>query len=100
MKSSSLGYGDSSLSDKPIRFVVQTISCYLLDENGNRWNQQNPDSAGFSWSGVQIDPGTKVKSTFTFVAKDDDAGTRFSFICPEGSPQQGRRIIIQGITTR
>jgi hypothetical protein len=87
-----------SLSDKPIRFVVQTISCYLLDENGNRWSQSDPDSAGFSWSGVELDPGTRLKSNFTFIAKDDDTGTRYSFICPEGSPQQGRRIVIPGIT--
>jgi hypothetical protein len=35
-----------SLSDKPIRFVVLTISCYLLDEDGNRWNQGEPRFGG------------------------------------------------------
>jgi hypothetical protein len=89
-----------SLSDKPFRFVVLTISCYLLDENGNRWNQENPDSAGFAWSGVEIDPGMKIKSNFSFVAKDTDGGTQYSLICPESSPQQGRRITIQGIPSR
>jgi hypothetical protein len=88
-----------SLSDKPIRFVVLSISCYLLDENGNRWNQESPDSAGFAWSGVEIDPGMKVKSSFSFVAKDTDNGTQYSLICPEASPQQGRRITIRGINS-
>jgi hypothetical protein len=71
-----------------------------LDENGNRWNQENPDSAGFAWSGVEIDPGMKIKSNFSFVAKDTDGGTQYSLICPESSPQQGRRITIQGIPSR
>jgi hypothetical protein len=77
-----------SKSDQPLRFVVQTISCYLLDEDGNRWNQQDPDSAGFSWSG------------FVFVAKGASTGHEFSFHCPEGSPQLGRHIQINGFTAR
>jgi hypothetical protein len=89
-----------SLSDKPFRFVTLSVSCYLLDEDGNRWNQDTADSAGFAWSGVQIDPGMKVKSNFSFVAKDATTGTKYSLICPEASPQQGRRITIQGITSR
>jgi hypothetical protein len=89
-----------SKSDQPIRFVVQTISCYLLDEDGNRWNQQDPDSAGFSWSGVELEPGTKVKSNFVFVAKGASTGHEFSFHCPEGSPQQGRHIQINGFTAQ
>jgi hypothetical protein len=89
-----------SLSDKPFRFVVLTISCYLLDENGNRWNQENPDSAGFTWSGVEIDPGMKIKSNFSFVAKDTATGIDYSLVCPESSPQQGRKITIQGISSR
>lgn len=88
-----------SLSDKPIRFVVLSISCYLLDENGNRWNQEHPDSAGFAWSGVEIDPGMKVKSNFSFATKDTSTGNQYNLICPESSPQQGRRITIQGITS-
>jgi hypothetical protein len=89
-----------SLSDKPFRFVVLTISCYLLDENGSRWNQENPDSAGFAWSGVEIDPGMKIKSNFSFVAKDTATGIDYNLICPESSPQQGRRITIPGISSR
>jgi hypothetical protein len=89
-----------SLSDKPMRFVVLTISCYLLDENGNRWNQDSPDSAGFAWSGVEIDPGVKVKSNFSFVTKDAATGTQYSLMCPESSPQQGRRITIRGLSSR
>lgn len=88
-----------SLSDKAMRFVVLTISCFLLDENGNRWNQENPDSAGFAWSGVEIDPGMKVKSNFSFVTNGADNGTQYSLICPEASPQQGRRITIRGISS-
>jgi len=42
----------------------------------------------------------KIKSNFSFVAKDTDGGTQYSLICPESSPQQGRRITIQGIPSR
>jgi hypothetical protein len=87
-----------SLSDKPLRFGVLTVACYLLDDNGNRWNQDGADSAGFSWSGVDIDPGMKIKSNFTFVTRDSDSGTQYSLSCPETNPQQGRRITIRGIT--
>jgi len=87
-----------SLSDKPFRFVTPTLSCYLLDENGSRWDQHEADSAGFTWSGVEIEPGTRVKSNFTFIAKDNDSGTSFTLICPEGSPQAGRQIILRDIS--
>jgi hypothetical protein len=90
-----------SLADKPIQLVFNALSCYLLDEGGNRWNQQGFDSAGLaSWGGTELEPGTKVRSTFSFIAKDSDSGTQYTLICPENSPQMGRRVMIRGIATR
>lgn len=69
------------------------MSCYMLDEDGNRWDQESPDSAGLAWSGVNIDPGMKVKSKFVFVAKGETTGKKYNLICPEASPEQPPHLI-------
>lgn len=88
-----------SLSDNPFRFVFLSVSCYLLDQDGNRWNQEKPDSAGFAWSGVEVDPGMKVRSSFSFVSREMATNGDYNLICSESSPQQGRRITIHGISS-
>ena len=92
-------YASMSLSlecvaDKPTRFVMAL--CYLLDENGSRWNQQGGLSNGFTWGG-EIIPGTKVAINLTFATATANSGTDFTFICTEGHPQTNRRIVLGGI---
>jgi hypothetical protein len=71
--------------------------CYLLDENGDRWDHQGNDSAGMVNANVQLIPGTRVRSKFDFVAKDANTGTRFTLICIDNQFFGGRKVIIEGI---
>jgi hypothetical protein len=89
-----------SLSEKPFRLTMRWGTCYFLDENGGRWTQQSIDSASFTGNGFEIEPGTRVKSDFTFAATDNDIGSLYTFICKEYSPVPDRQIIIRGITGR
>jgi hypothetical protein len=86
-----------SLSDKP--FAICRSHNFLLSI-GRKWQSLEPGELrfrGFAWSGVEIDLVVKMKGTFSFVAKDAETGTEYSLICPEASPQQGRRITIHRI---
>jgi len=95
-KNAVLTVGLESLSDKVTRF--QIIRCYLLDENGDRWDAQT-ESAGFL-EGIQMIPGTRVRSKYLFLAKDSTNGTRFSFICDEWAPDGRRKVVVPNITAQ
>jgi TolB-like protein len=88
--------GLESLSDKTTRFEIN--ACYLLDENGERWEALS-ESAGF-FPGLDMIPGTRVRSKYALVAKESNNGTRFTFICNEGAPSGGRKVIVPGISAQ
>jgi len=96
-----------SLSKGHFHFTIQPNSCYLSDEKGNTWTQDAtnssgsyyPDSVGISSHGVEVQPGVPVKSSFFLTAQGETTGTLFTLVCSEGSPTQGRQIVIRGITS-
>jgi hypothetical protein len=74
-------------------------SCYLLDENGARWDLPvgGTDSGHFMQAAAQLIPGTRLKSQFRFVAKGDSTGAKFTFNCTEWSPRANRTIVLSDL---
>lgn len=73
---------------------------YLLDENGEKWVLQERDSGGIvvplGYGPVDLLPGTRIKSKFTFAAKADSAGTVFTLAALEREPMN-RQVLVKGI---
>jgi TolB-like protein len=90
-----------SHADKTLNFSMEA-GCYLLDENGERWNQERgADSAGFTgFYGVELIPNTRIKSSFKLAAQGADTGLTFTFVCTEHSPQYPRKIVLRQISAR
>lgn len=86
-----------SLANKEIYFTIQRGSCYLVDENGERWIMDGHDPARFIEAGLFVIPDTKIKSKFAFTAKDSSTGVRFTLVCSEASPRYGRKIVVRGL---
>jgi hypothetical protein len=87
-----------SLAEKPVRFVMW--SCYMLDENGSRWNQQEAYNNQLTGNVIEVIPGTRVKSEFKFNTTESNRGSNFTFICTETLPQNGRHVVIRSIPVR
>lgn len=73
---------------------------YLLDENGEKWVLQDRDSGGIvvplGYGPVDLLPGTRIKSKFTFAAKGDNTGTVFTLAVIERAPRE-RQVLVKGI---
>ena len=92
-----LAIGLETIGDRVARFQIE--DCYLLDEDGERWEQRRRiDSAGFREE-IDMIPGTRVRSIFGLEGNSMD-GARFTFVCEEVLPQRGRKIVVPGITTQ
>jgi TolB-like protein len=81
--------------DKPMRFYVG--NCSLLDENGERWQQQGTDSGHFVQDAVTLMPGTRIKSRFQFSTNGATDGHQFTLSCSEYAPHGGRYIVLSRI---
>jgi hypothetical protein len=73
-----------SKADQPIRFAVSTIFCSLPDQDGNRWNQPDRDSVGFSWSAVELEPAQRSKAISRLSPKVRPL-SRVQLVVPKGS---------------
>ncbi len=92
-----------SVEATTVRFTAN--EWYLIDENGERWDQEGQDTAEISGyrmagNGVDLVPGRAIKSRFTFRAKGASTGAEFSLHASEGLPKQGRQIILEGLDLR
>jgi TolB-like protein len=93
------------VTDKPIKVALRS-NAYLVDENGERWNQSDSDSAGYwAWgrefSLNDLIPKTKRRTRILFKpAGSGRAATRgeiFSLIGTEYRPMEGRVLTIPNI---
>ena len=73
-----------AVSDQTV--PIYCYNCYVLDENGERWDVQGADSGHFMQDTVRLVPGTKFKSRFLFAAKGVSSGSKYSFICLQNKP--------------
>ena len=72
---------------------------YLIDENGDRWNQSHPDTAGlWAWGDryylVQLLPGGIRRTKLRFKAVSSSRGRVFSMVGEEYRPNAGRVISV------
>lgn len=85
---------------------------YLLDENGERWNELNSDSPSARLESeralaagmrapfrdrIRLVPGTRVKDSIVFGATGSGEGVNFTLIGVEDEPQPRRDIILRGL---
>ncbi len=94
-----------NLTDKAYKFALRA-SAYLIDENGERWNQADSDSAGYWAWGREFDlndliPKTKRRTRLLFRPAGAPAaaaqGQLFTLIGQEYRPQENRPLTISGI---
>jgi hypothetical protein len=83
--------------DQLMRLYIS--SCYLLDDNGIRWDQPPgvADSGHLLQDAAELIPGTKLRSEFHFKSKGAVDGKEFTFVCTEVAPQMNRRIVLEDI---
>lgn len=76
----------------PLSLTTNPDGTYLLDDIGEKWTQQQEDTAGIFVEGVgiQLAPGAKRRTTVTFVTNESGGGNTFSLVFWEGQPQRGR----------
>jgi hypothetical protein len=85
---------------------------FLLDDNGERWNELKHDDAWVrhqrsgrdgamgappALMGVHLVSGTKVKDSLVFNATGSGQGARFTLVGVESEPQSEREIILRGL---
>lgn len=85
-----------SVATKPILFLMG--DCRALDENGVRWDQQDRYSNQFTWGfGIDMVPGTKLRTELKFTTADSTNGKLFTLVCSEMRPENGRHIVLRDI---
>lgn len=94
-----------NLTDKTFKLALRA-SAYLIDENGERWNQADADSAGYWAWGREFDlndliPKVKRRTRLLFRPAGAPAATAqgqlFTLIGQEYRPQENRPVTINGI---
>jgi TolB-like protein len=91
-----------NIGKAPIKFAVRNNS-YLIDENGDRWDQVGSDSAalwawGDSFSLPDLIPGIKRRTRLQYkAAASNSQGTVFTLVAKEYRPQEGRTVSLSGI---
>jgi len=94
-----------NLTDKSYKLALRA-SAYLIDENGERWNQADSDSAGYWAWGREFDlvdliPKIKRRSRLLFRPAGAPAaaaqGQLFTLVGQEYRPQEKRDLTINGI---
>jgi hypothetical protein len=93
-------------------FTFHAGKWYLLDENGERWNELNSDSPSARLESeralaagtrapfrdrVRLVPGTRVKDSLVFSATGLGEGVNFTLIGVEVEPQRRREIILRSL---
>jgi hypothetical protein len=94
-----------NLTDKPIKLAFRA-SAYLIDENGERWNQADSDSAGYwAWGREfalnDLVPNTKRRTRLLFKPAGTTAastqGQVFTLVGQEYRPVETRVLTLNGI---
>ena len=93
-----------NLTDKPIKLALRS-NAYLVDENGERWNQADTDSAGYwAWGREfllnDLIPATKRRTRLLFkpaATGTAPAGEVFTLIGAEYRPQEGRVLTVPNV---
>lgn len=91
-----------NIGKAPLKVAMRNNS-YLIDENGDRWDQVGVDSAnlwawGDSFALPDLIPGIKRRTRLEYkaaVAKSQ--GTVFTLVAREYRPQEGRTVSLPGI---
>jgi hypothetical protein len=87
---------------EPIKFAIRNTS-YLIDENGDRWDQTGADSAAmWSWGEAfgltELIPGTKRRTQLVFKSSTGSTrGQLFTLIAKEYRPKEGRTVSVPGL---
>src|SRR5439155_1014371 len=87
---------------EPTTVRFNTNDWYLIDENGERWDQEGQDTGAISGyrmggNGIEVVLGKKIRSKFVFRAKGVNTGTRFNLYAIEALPRSGRQIALEGL---
>jgi len=91
-----------NITKEPIKFALRNNS-YLIDENGDRWDQVGPDSAalwawGDSFKLPDLIPGIKRRTRLQYkAAASNSKGMTFTLVAKEYRPQEGRTLSVSGI---
>lgn len=91
-----------NIGNAPIKFALRSNS-YLIDENGDRWDQAGADSAalwawGESFMLADLIPGIKRRTQVKYkAATPSSQGTVFTLVAKEYRPQEGRMLSLPGI---
>jgi hypothetical protein len=91
-----------NIGKDPIKFAIRNTS-YLIDENGDRWNQAGTDSAalwawGEGFNLADLIHGIKLRTKLLFKsASGSSQGQVFTLIAKEYRPQEGRVLSVAGI---
>jgi hypothetical protein len=87
------------LDDNVIK--VRICGWYLLDENGERWDQVGEDSAGLcdgAGGGVDVKLGVKLRSKLEFKPREPSPGKDFTVMGSQLEPwPPGKQIVIAGV---
>jgi hypothetical protein len=81
---------------------VRICHWYLLDENGERWDEEGDDTAGLcdgAGGGVDVRRGIKIKTKLVFKSKEPSSGSQFTIVgsqLPDPS-QPGKQVVITGV---
>jgi hypothetical protein len=104
-RTAALILGIEGLDDKTVR--VRICGWYLLDENGDRWDEDGEDSAGLcdgAGGGVDVRVGIKLKTKLAFKPKEPvtgrepASGREFTAMGSQLTPwPPGTQVVITGI---